>query len=525
MLHFVYRDCPPPLPVFKDAHAPSKTALPKKASGMAKPKELVQKTHQTTIDGLPVASSSQDSVRKTHKKPKTKALHNTDDSDYITDDESDDGCKGGKKIFPLLLRISTPCHAITDPQKKIVRCIASKGCCTTWGWPRDKMRILKHAMHCGYLAKMEGGELVRLAIEELARKQLSLLNQLNKKMGIERKRTHEDLTSPAAVTITAQAPPLKRSKTELLIDRDLTESLSSSRQPIRAGKSFGKYRTEGRKALEEKGNKALIEFIVCCGIPPRIIQHQKFKNFVGVLNGNYLPPSRTTFEDSLVPSYAAATRLTVINYLKTCRDLTLTFDGGKLGKKKFFSVHATTAHRQSFCLELNDVERLSQTGQYICDLLFKWATEIGIYRLCCVSSDDTGNTNKGRRLFVERLPRVLNLADVCHNLHNACKDMCNLPEFQPIISQLRELLAFMSLSSYTLDWFDVAHKELHIQRGLQSVGETQFGSIYWSLDSIVQGTPAFTKIVRNADLGIDNPMLHGLFDDDEDVFTFQRDLK
>jgi hypothetical protein len=104
-------------------------------------------------------------------------------------------------------------------------------------------------MHCGYLAKMEGGELVRLAIEELARKQLSLLNQLNKKMGIERKRTHEDLTGPVAVTITAQVPPLKHSKTELLIDHDLTESLSSSGQPICAGKSFGKYCTEGRKVL------------------------------------------------------------------------------------------------------------------------------------------------------------------------------------------------------------------------------------------------------------------------------------
>ena len=102
---------------------------------------------------------------------------------------------------------------------------------------------------------MEGGELVQLAIEELARKQPSLLNQLNKKMGIERKHTHEDLTSPAAVTITTQVLPLKCLKTEPLIDRDLTELLSSSRQPIRAGKSFGKYCTEERKALEEKGNK------------------------------------------------------------------------------------------------------------------------------------------------------------------------------------------------------------------------------------------------------------------------------
>jgi hypothetical protein len=142
-------------------------------------------------------------------------------------------------------------------------------------------------------------------------------------MGIERKRTHEDLTGPVAATITTQVPPLKHSKAEpRQIDCDLTESPLSSRQSklvlIHAGNSFGKYCTEGRKALEEKGNKALIEFIVCCGIPPHIIQHRKFKNFVGILNGNYLPPSRTTFEDSLVPFYAAVTQLTVINYLKTC---------------------------------------------------------------------------------------------------------------------------------------------------------------------------------------------------------------
>ena len=92
---------------------------------------------------------------------------------------------------------------------------------------------------------------------------------------------------------------------------------------------------------------------------------------MNILNGNYLPPSHTTFEDSLVPSYAAATQVTVINYLKMCRDLTITFDGGKLGKKKFFSVHATTVHHQSFCLELDDVEQLSQTSEYICDLLYK----------------------------------------------------------------------------------------------------------------------------------------------------------
>ncbi|KAI9510814.1 hypothetical protein F5148DRAFT_1274586 [Russula earlei] len=356
----------------------------------AKSKDPAQRGCQTTLNGSAVATFHK-SVRKDHKKPDTKALHDIEDSDYITDDESDNGL------------ISRPCHAIADLQKK------------------------------------------------MAQKQPSLLDQLDKKMGIEKKRTHEDLSGAGM-----EVPPLKRSRTEPLLT------------PICAGSSnlsFSKYRTEGRKALEEKANKALIEFIVCCGIPPHIIQHQKFKNLVNVLNGNYIPPSRTTFEDSLVPSYAATTQLTVINYLKKCRDMTLTFDGGKLGKKKFFSVHVTTTHRQSFCMELDDVDRLSQTGEYICDLLYK------------------------------------------------------------VLSQLRDLLAFMGLSTYTLDWFDVARKDLHIQRGLQSVGETRFGTIYWSLDSVVQGIPAFTKIVRNPGLGIDNAMLHTLFDDDEDVFAFQRDLK
>ncbi|KAI9511692.1 hypothetical protein F5148DRAFT_974765, partial [Russula earlei] len=169
-------------PSVDDAPGPSRTApLPKNV--FAKLKDPAQRGCQTTLNGS-AAATFHKSIRKDPKKPDTKALHDTEDSDYITDDESDDGRKGGKKIFPLLLRISRPCHAITDPQKKMARCIASKGCRTTWGWPRDKTRILKHAMHCGYLAKMEGGALVRAAVEELAGKQPSLLDQLDKKMGI-----------------------------------------------------------------------------------------------------------------------------------------------------------------------------------------------------------------------------------------------------------------------------------------------------------------------------------------------------
>ncbi|KAI9449559.1 hypothetical protein F5148DRAFT_1247127 [Russula earlei] len=123
-------------PSVDNAPGPSRTAPPPK-NVFAKSKDPAQRGCQTTLNGS-AAATFHKSIRKDHKKPDTKALHDTEDSDYITDDESDDGCKGGKKIFPLLLRISRPCHAIADPQKKMARCIASKGCRTTWGWPHDK---------------------------------------------------------------------------------------------------------------------------------------------------------------------------------------------------------------------------------------------------------------------------------------------------------------------------------------------------------------------------------------------------
>jgi hypothetical protein len=88
-----------------------------------------------------------------------------------------------------------------------------------------------------------------------------------------------------------------------------------------------------------------------------------------VLNGHYSPPSQTTFEDKLVPTYAAAMHIARLEYLKTCTDLQISFDGGKLKKKGFYSVHVTTLDRMSYCLELDDGSRLSHTGEYICELL------------------------------------------------------------------------------------------------------------------------------------------------------------
>lgn len=73
-----------------------------------------------------------------------------------------------------------------------------------------------------------------------------------------------------------------------------------------------------------------------------------------------------------------------------------------------------------------------------------------------------------------------------------------------VIGQFRDILAFMSLSTYTLAYFDEAREDLHIDRGLMSIGETGFGSIYWSLNSVLDGIPAFQQIMSNQhEIGID----------------------
>lgn len=176
--------------------------------------------------------------------------------------------------------------------------------------------------------------------------------------------------------------PLKRSKTEPIVlqlvhNDSPSASTSKHKQVIRPGQNtLSGYQTEGKKELKEKADQALLKLIVCCGIPPHILQKPHFRDFVNILNGRYLPPSRTTFEDNLVPSYAAAIHVAIIEHLKKSRNLQLSFDGGKLGKKKFFSIHATTPNRQSFCLELDDVTRISQTGEYIFEVLKKVSASV-----------------------------------------------------------------------------------------------------------------------------------------------------
>ena len=71
------------------------------------------------------------------------------------------------------------------------------------------------------------------------------------------------------------------------------------------------YKTEGRRVMEHEANNALVEFLVGCGIPPNVLSSPAFGRFVAAFKPKYILPSRSKFEDALVPSYVATVKLAI----------------------------------------------------------------------------------------------------------------------------------------------------------------------------------------------------------------------
>ncbi|KAF9442029.1 hypothetical protein P691DRAFT_849910 [Macrolepiota fuliginosa MF-IS2] len=302
-------------------------------------------------------------MTKKLKKLDTKLLPNTNDDQYIDIDEPSDGRSGGQCILPLLLDISHLCVLASDESIERVQCIASGGCKTTWAQPHDKSCILKHAAQCGYVALLEQGRYTIAALEYLAREAPDIATEARKKLGVPSMAVMKHAWNDSDdVRMPMQGPPIKWSETE--------PYLGSQKAP---GASV--FVVEGRKKLEEDANKALVDFIIGCGLSPQILRSPLFKEYSRTLNSFYQPPSKSKFEYRLVPQWAAAIRVGVLEHLKQLKNLVITFDGGKLLKKKFYSVHVTTVDRKSYCLELDDSTGLSMTADYIFELLNKNATK------------------------------------------------------------------------------------------------------------------------------------------------------
>lgn len=98
------------------------------------------------------------------------------------------------------------------------------------------------------------------------------------------------------------------------------------------------------------------------------------------------------------------------------------------------------------------------------------------------------------------------MQDCCHELDLAIEDICRLPEIKKIIALVREILAYMSRSVYAREQLDIERERLGISRGLESIVDTRFGTVYWAGASVERNLDALRAIAANNELGVQFPV-------------------
>src|SRR6267154_3466956 len=113
-----------------------------------------------------------------------------------------------------------------------------------------------------------------------------------------------------------------------------------------------------------------LEYIVCCGVPPTIVDSPEWKELISVLNSNYQSPSSMKLTGNLIIKEAAKISEGIKEYLGKVRHLMITFDGGKIRRpNSLYTIHITVPGGRTFCMELNDGARKKHTAEYILGVL------------------------------------------------------------------------------------------------------------------------------------------------------------
>lgn len=129
----------------------------------------------------------------------------------------------------------------------------------------------------------------------------------------------------------------------------------------------------GKAQYEHAVTFRVVELFCVRAIPAKVLDAPEWRKFVEeATKSKYNPPSSTTFMEKLVPAEAALVRSYQIKFLNTCINLTLTFDGGATRKpSSVYTVHITTADRETFFMEGCDATNERHTAEFIEGLAIK----------------------------------------------------------------------------------------------------------------------------------------------------------
>jgi hypothetical protein len=255
---------------------------------------------------------------------------------------------GGAKGDPLVKRLTVLCRRRDEPDKKITRCIgAENGCTHTAAMPRNKIRIFNHAADCEHLPK-------------------GLREEINASMA-------KDAPSVKLANIQSQLndipPPAKRLRLDEYMSTS-SQSLSPS-STLRPTTSTQRSVAPAARKAKQAEIKAQLDFdtvkLFCVGgIPINKVNLPEWKALLQHANPLYEPMSASTLEDSLIPREASRVRTLALEYLRTCENLSITFDGNTTRMpQSIYTIHVTTADRRVFLFEGNEASEDSHTADHL----------------------------------------------------------------------------------------------------------------------------------------------------------------
>jgi hypothetical protein len=190
---------------------------------------------------------------------------------------------------------------------------------------------------------------------------------------------------------------------------------------------------EGRKVLGLRMDLAIVKLICAGGLPPHIVDYKEWKDMLAIANKAYHPSSSTTIADNHIPKEAAKVRDTVIDFLKSNFNLTVSFDGGGTKRQQsVYTIHFTTPDGHSFLIRGEECSDESHTGEFIAQMVLKAVDLLGRNHFAGVTSDNTGNTRVARQILCAEIKTLIQVPDICHHLNLLCKDITQLQMFSGV---------------------------------------------------------------------------------------------
>ncbi|KAJ7719512.1 ribonuclease H-like domain-containing protein [Mycena metata] len=194
--------------------------------------------------------------------------------------------------------------------------------------------------------------------------------------------------------------------------------------------------------------------LLCDGaLAPELVDNDAFRALVNHLEPNNGIVVVSTFSSIYIPQEAARVTLIAVSELRALYNLNL--------------------DREVYFVKGDEASGFSHTGEHIHTQILEVMDSIGRERFASIGSDSTGNTKLARELGQISVPTVLIVPDPNHHLSNTIKDICKIEYFQDALRVI----------------FD-------INKGLETIGNTRFGTLYWAGYSLLRCLPAISELIE-----------------------------